>query len=277
MAIKLSVKIEWLRDPAFFLGLTGNASYADAIISDNVRFETTFWGNGTSGNTLMTRDQGSYRGELVVPIGDEVIRYVEEDRDDRDVSLRLDMRYMWQEAIPVPVGNGGETRLVAGTVLSDTTTVYDCVIKRSDWIKLLGEMKWQEYRLVEIPTQPLLAADPKLEIALKRLHEAQSTLRAGDYSGVLTKCRAAFESAAKYQGAGDTKKGFESLLEHAFGGDEKKQAALNGLIARLSDYAHIGRHEHYPAIHISREEAEFVFATSVSLFSLLGRRLVDND
>ncbi len=274
MALEIDVTFEWHREPSFFLGLTGQATHGNAVVSDIVLFQKTYWGDNSSGNTLITQDKYAYGGKLVIPVQDESIRHIEDSRNDQDISLRVDLNYMWQEAIPAPVGNDGQPRFLAGAVRSNTTNVYDCIIKRSDWLKRLAEMKWQEYQSFEVAKQPLLA-DQNLAVALKRLEEAQTSLRSGDYSGVLTKCRAAFESAAKYEATGAVKEGFMSLLARAFKDDDTKQSAVNGIIASLSQYAHIGRHEQYPAIHIAREEAEFVFTASVSLFSLLSRRLAD--
>ncbi|MHB8562411.1 MAG: hypothetical protein ACYDDA_00425 [Acidiferrobacteraceae bacterium] len=222
---------------------------------------------------LITRD-GAYQGKLVIPMRAEAIRYIEEHRRDLDVSLNLNLRYAWQEAVTVSDGKAGNKQTFSGEVYSDTTSVQGCVIKRSDWLKRLTEMKWQEYELFEIATQPLLS-DKNLTVALERLREAQTALRNGDYSGVLAKCRAAFESAAQYESPNNTKLGFDKLLTRTFSSDSNgaKQKRLNGIIEALSEYAHLGRHEQYPSVAIGREEAEFIFSATVSTFSLVSRLL----
>ncbi len=271
MALEITALFEWINSqPAFFLGLTGQVMFADRVVCDSVQFQRTFW-NGSS-NTLITRDSGGYQGKLIIPMRGEAIRYIEDRRHDQDVSLGVKLECVWQEAIETPRGDKGQTLLIGGRVYHNTTSVQDCLIKRSDWLKRLTEMGWQEYELFEVAKQPLLD-DPNLTIALKRLDDAQASLRSGDYSGVLTKCRAALESAAKYEATGDVKEGFERLLARAFKGDDKKREMMNSVIKGISEYAHLGRHEQYPAIHIAREEAEFVFTVSVSLFSLLSRRI----
>lgn len=271
MAIEIAVSLEWfLQEPAFFLGLSGQAVFGDKVVGDNVQFQKTYWGH--SDHMFIARDSNPYQGKLIIPISGEAIRFIEENRRDQDVSLNVNLQYTWQEVIQVPANDKGDMRIFAGRVRNDTAPVRECVIKRSDWLKRLAEMKWQEYELFEVAQQPLIH-DQNLAIALKRLEEAQIALRGGDYSGVLTKCRAAFESAAKHESNGDTRKGFESLLARAFKGDEKKQNTMSSVIKDISEYAHLGRHEQYPAIHIGREEAEFIFCATVSTFSMISRLL----
>lgn len=267
--LDITVSSEWQREPAFFLSLTGHAEYATVVVSDSVQLQISYWPNAMS--TLITRDR-SWQGKLIVPMRNEAVRYIEEHRRDQDVVLNLNLRYTWQSAVTFSEANTGSKRTVAGEVYSDTISVQGCVIKRSDWLKRLTEMKWQEYELFEVATQPLLS-DKNLTVALERLREAQTALRNGDYSGVLAKCRAAFESAAQYELPNNTKQGFDNLLARVFGADTNKPERLNDIIKTLSEYAHFGRHERYPTIRIGREEAEFVFSTTVSTFSLVSRLL----
>ena len=140
MAIEVDVNVEWPREPSFFLGLSGQAFYGNAVVSDTVCFQKKHWGNGASDNTLMIRDRGGYGGKLILPIRDEALGHIEGNRRDQDVPLRVDLTYVWQEAIPAPVEKDKPLRYIAGAVRSDTGTVYDCVIKRSDWLKRLAEM-----------------------------------------------------------------------------------------------------------------------------------------
>ena len=272
MAIEIAASFEWFRqEPAFFLGLSGQALFGDKVIGNNVQFQKTYWGN--SDQMSIARGSNPHQGKLIIPISGEAIRFIEENRRDQDVPLNVNLQYTWQELIQAPTNNKGEMRTFAGSVHNDSVTVQECVIKRSDWLKRLAEMKWQEFELFEVAKQPLIH-DQNLAIALKRLEEAQIALRGGDYSGVLTKCRAAFESAAKYESNGDTQKGFESLLARAFKDDEKKkQETMNSVIKGISEYAHLGRHEQYPTLRIGREEAEFIFCTTASTFSIISRLL----
>ena len=271
MALEITVSLGWFRDPGFFLGLNGQVLFADRVVADSVQFQKTYWSH-SSDSMFITRDGNNYHGKLLIPMRGEAIRYIEERRRDQDIALSVNLQYSWQEAIQVPTNDKEQTRFFGGQVNNDTTSVQECVIKRSDWLKRLAEMGWQEYEIFEVARQPLLK-DQNLTVALQRLEDAQTALRSGDYPGVLAKCRAAFESAAKHESQGDTKKGFESLLARAFAEDATKQENIDDIIKALSAYAHLGRHEHYPAVCIGRLEAEFCFNTTVSVFSLLSRLL----
>ena len=63
------------------------------------------------------------------------------------------------------------------------------------------------------------------------------------------------------------------LFSAAVSEHKEKQTILNNFVKVLSDYAHLGRHESFPALQITKSEAEFVYTTTLGLFSFLGRRL----
>jgi hypothetical protein len=273
-ALEITVSIEWYREPGFFIGLNGQVIFADRVVADSVQFQKTYWSHSTDSMFITREGNNNYQGKLLIPMRGEAIHYIEEHRRDQDIFLNVNLHYSWQEAIQVPTNEKGQTQLFGGQVHSDTVSVQDCVIKRSDWLKRLAEMGWQEYEIFEVARQPLLK-DPNLTVALQRLVEAQTALRSGDYPGVLAKCRAAFESAAKHESQGDTKKGIESLLARAFPDAPAKQTSADEIIKALSEYAHLGRHEQYPAICIGHLEAEFCFNATVSVFSLLSRLLAN--
>jgi hypothetical protein len=75
----------------------------------------------------------------------------------------------------------------------------------------------------------------------------------------------------------NVKEGFNLLLQAAVPEHEDKRTALNGVMAKLSEYAHLGRHERYPALRITRAEAEFVVTATIALFSFLSRRLAKTE
>ncbi len=270
MALELTVAIGWFGKPSFLLDLTGEVLFHNKVVGDIVRLGEIWW--PLSDSTLLTREHGGCHAKLIIPLTREAIRFIEENRRDQDVPLMARLQCTTQEAIDVPGPDKRATQRFGGSIRSDTVNVQDCVITRSDWLKRLAEMGWQEYEVFEVAKQPLLA-DPNLAVAFTRLQEAQTALRSGDYSGVLVKCRAAFESAAKHQSNGDVRKGFEVLLDRGFKDEAKKQESLNAIIRALSDFFQLGRHEQYPVVVIARDEAEFVYTTSISLFSLLSRRI----
>ncbi|MCA9664206.1 MAG: hypothetical protein KC503_01420 [Myxococcales bacterium] len=258
--LELRGSISWLAaEPAYLLGARGHAQIGDDVVSDDVRLHSQTWGHD-SGARLQRDVRQSVTVVVSMPAG--ALAFIEEWRDGRqDVPLRLEIEYQAQK-----IAN-------PNTVTWSTCQSY-LAIPQSEWIKRLREMKWDELELIELPRLPLMH-DEKLAQALARIDEARRALRAGDHSGTISKCRAAFESAAKYEVEGDgVKQGFDLLLERAFGDHQARRRAVEAVIAGLRTHANeLGRHEQYPAVHVSRAEAEFAFASTVSVFSLISRCL----
>jgi hypothetical protein len=99
----------------------------------------------------------------------------------------------------------------------------------------------------------------------------------GYYNTVLAHCYSACESAARHTAGSETKKlGWEILLASAMPENQEKRTAMNELIARLTTYTHVGRHEGPATAPVSREEAEFTLVTTLGLFSMLSRRLANS-
>jgi hypothetical protein len=203
---------------------------------------------------------------MVAPLTQAAIAFVEERRKGAGLSLRFVLRYQCQLASENPTQPS-----VCPVFWNETNTVHN--IAHSDWLKRLNEMQWGEFELFEMAMIPLVE-DPNLLESVRLLRKARQELRAGDYAGVLVNCREAFESAAKFaaQGGG-VKKGFEALLTQTFPEHNDKPNALNDFVLGLSPYFNLARHAQYPPIRFTRAEAEFILATTVSFFSLIGRRL----
>ncbi len=144
-------------------------------------------------------------------------------------------------------------------------------VAQSGWLQHLKEMEWNEYELFEVPRLPLVRSEG-LNRALSCLSEAQTALRLHDYDTVLFKCRKAFEAAAKAGGKTDLKAGFADLCRSAFTDHPEKPAVYDSVMGALGRFAHkLGRHEQMPAVPVSREDAEMMYAASVAVFSALGR------
>ncbi len=142
-------------------------------------------------------------------------------------------------------------------------------VHRDPWRTCLKTLGWKEVEVFEVQAGDM-AADPNLAAALKLLRDAENAMRTGgDPKLVLTTCYQALESAAKYEGAGEKKKGFELLLGRAFPESIEKTDVLSALLKNLNDFTQFGRHAGYPAVHVSYEEARFTFVVTLAAFSLL--------
>lgn len=256
-ALKFKIVLPWYGEKGYLIQLAGQVEFHSRVVSERLVLMDDPWNRERNGVVVPDR---RYDAVLLMPVSDAAIRHIETERGEGDVAFHGNMSYVWQRE-------------------SDPAAMWESVqlsvtIPRSEWLKRLKEMEWEEHELFEIHTLPLVH-DAPLKIALERLREAQTALRHADFPGVLVKCRACMESAAKHKSRGDTRKGFALLLETAFPRDTEKQGAYDKLIGGLKAVADtLGRHEQYPPIQVAREEAEFCFVATVGLLSMLSRRLV---
>lgn len=271
-ALIFSCRWKWQDQTAFILGISGTLECHGEIVSNHLMPDEIIWPGNNS--TPVVENGREFTGTVVVPLSREALSFIERKRNG-DVSFHLKCRYQYQYYLTWTEGKGQGTAI--GGQIGWNTSGRNHTIPQSEWQKRLKELGWEELQLFEVPMLPLVS-DKNLEHALAALTEAESALRGHDHKGVLVKCREALESAAKYESAGDTKRGFELLVARAFPDHESKRVAVSALIQKLSEYAHtLGRHAQYPAVNVTRAEAEFALATTVSLFSLISRRLAGKE
>jgi hypothetical protein len=255
---------DWHGTDAFLSNLDGRLSFGNRVVAEPVRVSRLQLPN--SSRTRLKRGQG-LTVELTAMMSDAAIRFIEDNRGADDITFQLEIQYLWHEAT-APEAD----RCSLGAINWNQCMVPGHVA-RSRWLKMLGKMEWTEIELFEIPTTPF-AHFQHLPQSIERMRQAESALRFGDWNAVLGHCRAALEAAAKSEArSDDLKKGFELLLSNALPEHSEKRKALESVVRSLSEYAHLGRHEQFPVLQITRPEAEFVFTTTLGLFSFLGRRL----
>lgn len=158
-----------------------------------------------------------------------------------------------------------------GQFLANGTAPIKYKISRSDWVKILSQMKYSELELFEVPLE-IFSFDPNLKRAVELLRKAQERFFDGDWNGTLQNCRQSFEAAASEIGqTGDKKNNFEKLLSRV--GPEVKNSRLNEIIRSISEFCHLGRHEDFPAVEITREDARLMLRCTLSVFALLGGKI----
>lgn len=263
-ALSLTCYGEWYGTDAFLANLDGRLVFENQVIGEPVRAARVLWQEGTGARLRANQRLGM---ELVAILSDSAIQFVEDNRRTGDLSFQVELQYQWHEA----VRRDGETYTVGPVNWEQRSVQFQ--VPRSRWLQLLGEVKWTEIEIFELRTDAFSHFD-NLPSAIPRLRQAEGALRNGDWNGVLAHCRAALESAAKAQARSDDLRiGFELLFAAAVPEHSRKRSALNDFVNALSAYAHLGRHESFPAMQITRSEAEFVYTTTLSLLSFLGRRL----
>lgn len=109
------------------------------------------------------------------------IECIEDLRNGADIEFGLHLSGIADGAF------GPQPRIVQGVYFQ---------ANQSSWIKVLKDMKYQEFLLIEIPIPPESAAD-ELKQAIKYLNQAKDHLLKGHYGDVVGKCRLVLESVTK--------------------------------------------------------------------------------
>ena len=259
---------EYWDEDVMFCGLEGQLLYGDNVLSNSVKVQ---FFNLSSSKIIRLDKSINFIGNIFVSINDEALSFIEEKRNAGDIQLKVKMIYSFQNIIQeVPAKPGENKVFIVGPVQWRESDPY-FNIPKSQWINVLNQLKYSEIELFEVNKGSLIS-DPNLVQAFNYLTNAQKELRNGNYDGVLVDCRASFESAAKYASEGSLKLGYDLLLDKAFK-EDKKRTLLNSHINSINDYSHLGRHADYPSVRIDRDEAEFIFISTLNVFSLLSRRL----
>ncbi|NKE72976.1 hypothetical protein [Candidatus Manganitrophus noduliformans] len=224
--------------------------------------------------TIKAGEKGN--GRILIPLTPDILYSLEQERSGKDLQFMIYSRVLIAPIESVELNTGEpvyilgapqETRFSAGGSFPIAHK-----IPQSEWIKLLSSMKWLAIELFELPMETF-SSDPDLQRAIELLREAQSRFFRGDWPGTLQNCRQAFEAAAGDVGQSDSKKDNFQKLSNRLGGGRKSEK-LNSLISSVSGFTHLGRHEDFPKIDITREDALMALRCTLSIFSLLGGRIV---
>ncbi len=255
------------------LGAEGECIIANRSVSSSVRVKSMNFPN----NVARFEDGQEIFGELLVPLTPEAVGWIEEHRLGKDLSVLLRLVFTWQEVAVVQGSPSGAAHTAGKAFLSQQTPSFE--IAQSEWIRLLTQMECEEWRLVELPVQPLIG-DPQLKAGLEYVAEAEKLLRQGDYDGCMAECRRSFESIAQHHASGDSRRGYDLLLARAFvaAADEPKRALVVPLLRALNDFTQpLGRHATAPTIPVTRSEAEMVLSTSLAILSMVTRAIAANE
>jgi len=208
---------------------------------------------------------------LTFPITSEVIHFIEKNRTRNRLPFSIQLFYTSQDLRKLDEKEANTPLIPQPYLNQQFNNGHDFMIAHSDWISFLKELEWSELELFEIRSD--IFKNFKLsKLIIQHLREAETHLRDDNPNAVLGSCYTALDQIAKEQsqtGKKDTK--FQILLSKIFENEEDR-AQIDLLIKAINGFTHKGRHA-LERPSADRAEAEFVYRTTLSLFSLISRKL----
>lgn len=241
-------------------------------ISDN---KGIHWAKGPLFHTLnspsepaLIKNGDEGLAEIIFQLPIPILRKIEEFRKGDDLELAISSRILVSKVIDGPdgvfIGVPFETSLA-----SNNSTQFKHDIPKSKWIEIYNTFGLTQIELIEIDFS-IGKNNPVFKRALGRLSDAKMALMQNEYANVLLNCRKAQEAIVKDVNQKDGMKEAISAIEK-FLGEGKKAKELDGIIKKVGDFLHLGRHESHPPIVITRKDAEFAIQVNSALLSYLMR------
>jgi len=222
--------------------------------------------------------KGRYcRADVQITLDHRVLKAIEKVRQGNGV-VHLGLEF---EVVASPVIGAGQDRVLGAPdqvpikVDGQTNRPGFVDVSRDDWLKSLKAMGYNEVEVFELPvyTHPALPGMQKVIDVLRMVEQAMGL---GDWPGVMSKTRAAFEAVGTLAAEDDdVKAGFQRLWEGMFPDPRDKdiRAALDGIVDKLAKFQHLGRHMRYPFPDIQRPEALLALRQTLALFEYVGSRM----
>ena len=188
---------------------------------------------------------------------------IEEERKGKDVRLRINIRVLYLRLKPTPeLPRAFEQENVEITQPAGRGT--DLRVPQSEWLKMLQEMGYERFRMLEIPI-PEPPMGTVIDDALGHIEAARKSFDEGDYDDVLVDCRKALEVIKK--AINKNKIQLEAVLDSS----ESKTEKVKRLQAGLRDFLSLGPHE--LGAKIDRRDAEIALIFTISFVRYLAKKL----
>jgi hypothetical protein len=261
--MRLEIRIEGFEFQdalAEIYSLTGSIWFEQTLLAPSIQVSSMK--NQDSNLSRLQKDRwrlNIHTYALLLPDG---IQAIEKKRGEGDVELRFELHYVWHQ-----VQTSEKPELQEFVISTDEQKMYS--IPRSEWIRHLGEMKWGEILLLELPTEGFQPYGELGDVS-KHLGQAQECLRSHDYEGVLTQCRKSIDAASKIEDLGNgtfNKAGWKELLERRYPDDQARQSEIDEYTKSLKTLLQDG--PHVLGRTPGRREAIFALSVVSSLFALL--------
>lgn len=269
--LKLDLDVEGQTDVQLaIVSVTAEIRVTQGMISHDIS-KSYFIGTGfleSNGGQLSRNAKTSW--QIGIPLSPYQLQKIEELRMGKDLVLQarffctagmraMSPQPMIVEIVPVSIGVSGH---------SDGYCPFK--VAQSDWVKILGELGYGDYFLMEIP----LKGVPRgrgMQKALEHLKAAWEHFEQGNDDETLGSCYKAFEYLAKrskYQHPDQN--AFEKLLGAI--PEQEKRRRLKNLMHDFCQFLSLGRHEAgSEAVMLDGRESEYGLILTQATLSYLAK------
>ncbi len=154
----------------------------------------------------------------------------------------------------------------------DVSTAGPFKIAQSDWMKILRDLGYEDYFLIEVPLRSIRWRK-HMEKALEHLSKAWEHYEEGNDRETLASCYSAFEYLAKQaKFENPDQNAFEKLLGSVESREIKDK--LKPLMRYICDFLQLGRHVPGQELaHVERKDSEFGLILSQSALAYLTKNM----
>lgn len=200
--------------------------------------------------------------ELTFDLDNHKLEIIEEERKGSDLWLKMNVHVLYFD-----VKNQPFHTIIHGDdiTIRSTDGSYDLRVPQSEWVKMLEQMGYRRFRMMEIPV-PKPPLGTVIDSALAHIDEAKKSFDEGDYDDVLSNCRKAVEEIEK--AIREDKINLNVVLDQSASKVEK----LKGIEKKIKDFLNLGVH----AIEakIDRRDAEMALSSTISLTRYIAKKLI---
>ncbi|MFL5345396.1 MAG: HEPN domain-containing protein [Hyalangium sp.] len=265
--ISLNFELRWYMRPAIVVVTEATLRCADQLVAMPFQLPDFPY--------VFKKEDETIGRMAVVQLSDASIRFIEEQRAQRkgnDVVLKVEVKYRYRDVDPQKPSPALEY-VDLFTSSNFNTTDFTPIIPRSEWVRILQFLGWNETEFFEVNIKGF-RGDPHLEDAIEKLQEADTLFREGEYDATLSACQQSLAALESVRIAGTQVPGVDAILARCFR-DESKREHVKSTIEATRLLCGLGAKETYPAQSFSRAEVEYCLSTTLGIFALLGHRLAE--
>lgn len=201
--------------------------------------------------------------DLTFDLDNHKLEIIEEERKGGDLWLKMNVHVLYFDVIR----NRPFDEIIHGedTTIRSTDGSFDLQVPQSEWVKMLEQMGYRRFRMMEIP-MPKPPQGTVIDSALSHIDEAKKSFDEGDYDDVLSNCRKVVEEIENAIREGRIN--LNLILDQS----ESKAEKVEGIEKKIKDFLNLGVH----AIEakIDRRDAEMALLFTISLTRYIAKKLI---